>query len=225
MSNFYAATSLIGGGSGALDAIDGTSLADGDGAVVITDSVAYFYHLNATSGEDESPPQIIRPDTDAGDKRWILDSVYGRKLSSGCRMYISSNQDIVTGTWTKVAFDSTIFDVNLEFDAVKNRIKVKQPGYYIVVGELSFAEVLVEPDLGWMRVKVNATTPTVGGTIIIEDSCRWAGSHGPTLKGTTPIHFDVADYVEMFIIHDYGANREIQSTNGVTWLAIIKVGD
>lgn len=77
MSNFYAAINLIGGASGALDAIDGADLGDGDGAVVITSSYAYFYHLNATSGESESPPQIIAPDTNPGDKRWILEKVYG----------------------------------------------------------------------------------------------------------------------------------------------------
>lgn len=76
MSNFYAATSLIGGGLGALDNIDGAELAGNDGAVVITDDTAYFYHLNATSGEEESPPDIIAPDNNAGDKQWILNSIY-----------------------------------------------------------------------------------------------------------------------------------------------------
>lgn len=77
MSNFYAATNLIGGGFGALDNIDGAGLADGDGVVVITDNFVYFYYLNATSGETESPPQIISPDSNAGDKRWILNNLYG----------------------------------------------------------------------------------------------------------------------------------------------------
>lgn len=77
MSNFYGATSITGGGSGALDAIDGADLSDLDGAVVITDGTAYFYHLNATSGEGESSPDIISPDSNPGTKRWILEDVYG----------------------------------------------------------------------------------------------------------------------------------------------------
>jgi len=76
MSNFYGATSLVGGGAGALDNIDGAGLSDGDGAVVITDSTAYFYHLDATSGQEESSPDIIAPDSNPGTKRWILDEVY-----------------------------------------------------------------------------------------------------------------------------------------------------
>jgi len=72
MSNFYGATSLIGGGSGALDAIDGSDLSDGDGAVVIQDGSFTMYHLDATKDEAESSPLIISPDDNAGTKRWVL---------------------------------------------------------------------------------------------------------------------------------------------------------
>ena len=72
MSNFYGATGLIGGTDGMLDDVDGTALADGDGAFVITDGIVYVYRLNATSGAGESSPAIISPDANAGDKRWIL---------------------------------------------------------------------------------------------------------------------------------------------------------
>jgi len=76
MGNIYPVLSaLIGGAAGALDKIDGATLADGDAAIVILASGVYHYHLNATSGEDESSPDIISPDDNAGDKRWILGSI------------------------------------------------------------------------------------------------------------------------------------------------------
>lgn len=73
--NIYPAVSLIGGGDGALDKIDGDGLVNGDGAIVITSTGSYIYRLNSTSGEAESSPDIISPDANAGDKRWILTSV------------------------------------------------------------------------------------------------------------------------------------------------------
>ena len=84
-NNFYPATGLIGGAEGALDNIDGAGLADGDGAVVITDGIAYLYHLNATSGVAEHSPTIIAPDDNAGDKRWELQNVIctGLDVSNG----------------------------------------------------------------------------------------------------------------------------------------------
>lgn len=72
MANFYGATSLTGGGTGALDALDGNDLSDGDGAVVIIDGTFYIYHLDASSGASESSPFIITPDSNPGNKRWIL---------------------------------------------------------------------------------------------------------------------------------------------------------
>ena len=72
MSNFYGATGLIGGAAGALDAIDGSVLSDGDGALVIVGGYHYAYILDDDSGAGESSPDIIAPDTSPGTKRWIL---------------------------------------------------------------------------------------------------------------------------------------------------------
>ena len=76
MANFYGATALIGGGAGALDDIDGANLADGDGALVITPAGdMYSFVLDADSGLAESSPDVIMPDANAGDKRWIKKKV------------------------------------------------------------------------------------------------------------------------------------------------------
>lgn len=70
------ASSLTGGGEGALDAIDGSNVSDGDRAIVIADK-AYFYVLDADSAAAESSPDVIQPDSNAGDKRWILKETHG----------------------------------------------------------------------------------------------------------------------------------------------------
>lgn len=72
-NNVYGAISLIGGGAGALDAIAGTGLQDKDFAIVsVQGDNFYAYVLDATSGAAESSPDIIKPDVDAGTKRWIF---------------------------------------------------------------------------------------------------------------------------------------------------------
>lgn len=68
----YGASSLTGGLTGALDAINGSIINEGDlAAVLVNDDQAYFYILDADSGVAESSPRIISPDTNAGNKRWI----------------------------------------------------------------------------------------------------------------------------------------------------------
>lgn len=71
-SYIYGAIALTGGTSGALDEIDGDDLSDDDMAIVITSNSFYLYHLNASSGAAESSPDVISPDSNAGNKRWIL---------------------------------------------------------------------------------------------------------------------------------------------------------
>lgn len=68
----YGATALTGGAAGALDAINGQNLVDGDRAHVVTSTGSYNYVLDSDSGLTESSPWVIGPDSNAGDKRWIL---------------------------------------------------------------------------------------------------------------------------------------------------------
>lgn len=71
-SRIFGFIALTGGGTGALDAIDGDLLSDKDVAFGVVDGVTRTYYLDADSGASESSPAIIAPNTNAGDKRWIL---------------------------------------------------------------------------------------------------------------------------------------------------------
>jgi len=66
---------LTGGGTGALDAISGSLLTDGDMAVGVVNGIAYEYRLDATLGGSESSPRIIAPDTNPGNKRWVMTTI------------------------------------------------------------------------------------------------------------------------------------------------------
>lgn len=82
-NNIYGAIALIGGGTGALDAIDGAALADKDIALVaVQDDQIYHYVLDADSAATESSPYIIQPDANGGDKRWIRTAAPGDILGT-----------------------------------------------------------------------------------------------------------------------------------------------
>jgi hypothetical protein len=73
MSNAYRRFGITGGALGNLDALDGSTLYNGDFATVHTSgNEVYFYKLNSASGVDESYPTVIAPDQNAGSKRWEL---------------------------------------------------------------------------------------------------------------------------------------------------------
>jgi len=70
-SNTYTKKELT-GGADALDGIDGDTLSGGDMALVITSLNVYTYYLDDSNVSDEDSPDIIKPDTNPGNKRWIL---------------------------------------------------------------------------------------------------------------------------------------------------------
>jgi hypothetical protein len=69
---------LLSGAANALDGIDGTDRGDGeplqdlDLAFTVDTSILYVHQLDADSAAAESSPDVVKPDTNAGDKRWIL---------------------------------------------------------------------------------------------------------------------------------------------------------
>lgn len=102
-NKIWPATCLT-GTSNCLDAIDGNSLSDGDGAIVVYEDTGtqkvYFYALDSTSGLSEAVPSVISPNSNAGTKRWILTKVVSAdtysdlvyKWASGaCSGYLKSD--------------------------------------------------------------------------------------------------------------------------------------
>lgn len=79
----FARWALTGGATGALDAIDGNRLADGDGALVFLPSTQtlYPYSLDADSAAAESSPDVISFDTNAGNKRFLLANMVLKNLT------------------------------------------------------------------------------------------------------------------------------------------------
>ena len=88
----YIKTALVGGANTAVDGIDGDDLLDGDVCHAFVSDVLYAYLLDDDSGAAESSPDIISPDANAGDKRWILQNAYGlaAKAASGANSDITS---------------------------------------------------------------------------------------------------------------------------------------
>ena len=95
-------TALIGGGTGALDAEDGAGLSDKDAAVIITPSGAHFYTLDADSGLAEDSPNVIKPDVNAGLKRWIR-TLGSDELPDGANTGDIIRWNATTGQWESKA--------------------------------------------------------------------------------------------------------------------------
>lgn len=101
-ANLYWRNCLTGGGD-CLDGIDGASLADGDGAFVIRDNSGtyegYIYRLEDTA-ETESSPNVIAPDSNAGNKRWRLVNIHAIGFTGPLTGAVTGNADTATTATT-----------------------------------------------------------------------------------------------------------------------------
>jgi len=119
-NTIWPASGLTGGGA-ALDGIDGARLLDGDGGLVIVDDsgTVYFgpYRLDADSAAAEASPSIISPDTNAGDKRWLLAHLIGRGLTlyaaDGTPIIIMPAAPASVDSFFKIAADGTVTFVSV----------------------------------------------------------------------------------------------------------------
>jgi hypothetical protein len=110
-NQFFGALSLTGGADGALDTINGSGVNDGDKCFVSTSGkFLYVYNLDDDSAASEDSPLIISPDTNADDKRWILQSViYPIEIftldNTGTPSVAEGDKFLTGGTTTITDFD------------------------------------------------------------------------------------------------------------------------
>jgi hypothetical protein len=131
---YMSKTGLIGGEATKLDSIDGAGLADNDAAFVNVANVQYIYRLDADSGAAESSPNIIAPDTNPGDKRWILQST------------LSPAPDIGAATGTSLTLSGLTASLPVFTDGSKKLVSNTKTGTGKVVMDTS--PTLVTPVLG-----------------------------------------------------------------------------
>lgn len=104
---FYGATALTGGGTGAVDKINGSKLNEGDMCIVYQSSaVNYVFVLDADSAAAESSPDVIKPDRNAGDKRWLQVGFFStRSTPTEWEGQQNFNEAAITSTTNAVAWD------------------------------------------------------------------------------------------------------------------------
>jgi len=106
-TSWYNATSLTGGLNKSLDSINGQNLVDDDVAIVVTSSkIMYAYTLDHDSGLPEDSPTVIKPDLNAGTKRWLLAwYVSDRSIAAEWTAQQNFDESAITSTSNATAWD------------------------------------------------------------------------------------------------------------------------
>ena len=130
---------------------------------------------------------------------------------SKCKAYATSNQDIVTGTPTKVLLDTVDFDPESNFAG--NTYTAPATGYYFVNGKLRTNEILADTKILSVFVYVNGAQQTahrvpsdgVGTTIAVISDV---------------VYVESGQSIELWCFHNHGSNRELYGVSKRTALTI-----
>ena len=129
---------------------------------------------------------------------------------SKCRVYFDGDQ-VFGVTPTKVLFNQIKFDSNTEWDATNKRFIVKTAGYYLIIGQINYANWT---QMGWLMCYKNYNiTPEV--LIMIGDK----NGSALYLNFTTISYLNVGDYVEMWG-NVLGVNAHVYGGDSNTFFAI-----
>lgn len=205
-SKFKPCIALIGGGVGALDAIDGAALADGDTAIVITDSGVYYYHLNATSSATENSPFRINPDTNAGTKSWHL---VGTTAFIGARVSMSSDQSLSAATTTACVWGTEDEDIGGFFDGTTDNTKFVMP--------IGVDRVIVKLSLDGEDKDAQFVASIRKNTTVISSNESETSGGESIFTGTYPATVISTDY---FYATGYSTNARNITANPKTWFSI-----
>ncbi len=155
VSKIYGFTSLTGGGSGALDAIDGTVLADKDIAVGVVSGIAYEYWLDADSALAESSSLVIAPNANAGNKRWIRSS-------------ITNDYTVDTLSYGQTLTKTTIEAALTAIGTTNKTTLLLRPGTWVISADAdwsTYANVTFKIVPGAILQVATGTTTTFGGPV------------------------------------------------------------
>lgn len=147
------------------------------------------------------------------DGTWNTDITYQdneQAFRTAVKVTRSTTQSVNSGAYTKIQFDSELFDTNSEFDSTTNyRWTCVTPGYYRVSANVRMSSVtgLI------LKLQKNGTTDLVISAAVSATGDQTAGCNDL-------IKFTTGDYLEAYVFHSTGAARNVTANQEWTHLTV-----
>lgn len=134
---------------------------------------------------------------------------------SGSRAYQSVDQvNIVSGTWTKVLFNTENYDFQNEF--ASSRYTCVKPGVYIITASIKW-EALGDGDTSIIQIRNN--------NVAIANQSHTMGAATSNYQAvSTIVYLNTNNYIELWCWHNHGSNRNLDySETGSNHFAVHKI--
>ena len=123
---------------------------------------------------------------------------------------LSAEQNITTGTWTKITFDSEVYDTDGKF--ASNKFTPTVAGTYNFMLQVSIDDLVDQKMLQLQIYKNGSAEPTsltrLYGSITEKQTswCNWSDTS------------DDNDYYEAYVFHDIGSTKPLRVDMSTIWM-------
>lgn len=144
----------------------------------------------------------------------------GLNIMSKCLLILSAAQTISNSTFTKIQFDTEIFDGGGDYDTTNHRFTAPVTGYYRIDMSLRY----VNGDVGdekatLVQPYVNGSAYPTNGDMTGYDIVSGANSlANPRVSGL--VYAEAGQYIECYTWHNAGANADVDGQTYGTYMSI-----
>lgn len=211
-------SALTGGGFGALDKIDGAALQNLEMAFGVVNGVQHCYWLDEDSGASENSPYVITPDTNAGNKRWILADF--QAPFSHVQVNRSTAQSLPNDTETTFIFDTEVKDTLGEYNNATGRFTATYEGYYLV----NFI-VTCEAAVSWAALELFYAIVDINGASTKRGDRypAFTSSYGRGACFNSTIYLTAGQYIDCDIYQNQGASINTWASADFNYLTIDRI--
>jgi len=150
-----------------------------------------------------------------------IDAVIASICGTGAKGYLVTNQNIATGTWTKVALDGEIFDDLGEFNPSTYRFTIQNTGRYLLSAAILFYEMTDQASIELAIRRVWDSNYAE----IINPVGRMSGSGWCGLNMSTVTQLQANWVLELWAYQSSGATKLLRGDNieGRTFMSVIRL--
>jgi hypothetical protein len=143
-------------------------------------------------------------------KRKIIDLNDHTHDDIKCRVYLSANQSVGTGAWTKILLNTESYDVGKNFGAYKFIVPISK--YYSVKASIAWLAPVAD--------KQYACAIWKNGATIVDSISHASHADTVTINVVDTVYLEKDDYLELYGYQAAGSNKNASGGSKYTYMSI-----
>ena len=145
-----------------------------------------------------------------------VDGQISQSGASRIKAVRNTAQTIPSESYTKIQYNTEVYDNLGEYDNTNYRFTATEEGYYLVTARILFALALWDKDRIVLRLYKNGVVNVALGETITPSSFSVAAG----TDGSTILYLEEGDYIDVRVYHNRGTNTDLQADSNYNYFTV-----